>query len=94
MNRLLADLLDVYVLVYMDDMLIFSKSAQEHRQHIRQVFKRLNKKKWHVKQKKYALFLDEVEFLGHVINSKGIKVVYDKVEAVKLWPKPETVRDV
>ena len=57
MNLLLADLLDVCMLVYMDDILIFSKSAEEHHQHVRQVFKHLNEKKWHVKQKKCALFL-------------------------------------
>ena len=93
MNLLLADLLDVCVLVYMDDILIFSKSAEEHRQHIFQVFERLNKKKWHVKQKKCVLFLNEVEFLGHVISSKGIKVTHDKIDAVKSWQKPETVQD-
>ena len=91
MNLLLANLLDVYVLVYMDDILIFSKSAQAHHQHVRQVFKRLNGKKWHVKQKKCALLLEEVEFLGHVVSSKGIKVTHDKIDAVKSWPKPETV---
>ena len=91
MNLLLADLLDVCVLVYMDDILIFNKSAEEHCQHVRQVFERLNKKKWHVKQKKCALFLEEVEFLGHVVSSEGSKVVHDKIDAVKLWPKPKTV---
>ena len=94
MNLLLADLLDACVLVYMDDILIFSKSAEEHRQHVRQVLKRLNEKKWHMKQKKCALFLNKVEFLGHVINSDGIKVAHDKIDAAKLWPKPETVQDM
>ena len=73
MNLLLADLLEVCVLVYMDDILIFSKSAEEHHQHICQVFKRLNKKRWHVILKKCALFLEKVGFLGHVISSEGIK---------------------
>ena len=94
MNLLLADLLDVCVLVYMDDILIFSKSAEEHRQHVRQVFEHLNEKKLHVKQKKCALFLNEVEFLGHVVSSEGIKVAHDKIDAVKSWPTPETVRDI
>ena len=47
-----------------------------------------------MKQKKCALFLEEVESLGHVVSSEGIKVTHDKVDAVKSWPKPETVRDV
>ena len=91
MNLLLADLLDICVLVYMDDILIFSKSAEEHHQHIRQVFKLFNEKKWHVKQKKCALFLEEVEFLGHVISSEGSKFAHNGIDAMKLWPKPETV---
>ena len=86
--------LDICVLIYMDDILIFSKSAEEHCQHVCQVFEHLNKKRWHVEQKKCMLFLEEVEFLGHVISSKGIKVAHDKVDAVKSWPKPETVQDV
>ena len=94
MNLLLADLPDICVLVYMDDILIFSKSAEEHHQHIRQVFEHLNEKKWHVKQKKCALFLNKVEFLGHVVRSEGIKVAHNKIDAVKLWPTPETVRNV
>ena len=64
MDRLLADLIDGCVLVYMDDILIFSKSAEEHHQHVLQVFERLNEKKWHVKQKKCSLFLDKVKFLS------------------------------
>ena len=47
-----------------------------------------------MKQKKCALFLNKVEFLGHVISSKGIKIAHDKIDAVKSWPKPETVQNV
>ena len=47
-----------------------------------------------MKEKKCALFLEEVEFLGHVVISEGIKVTLDKVDAVKSWPKLETVRDI
>ena len=74
MNLLMSELLDTCVLVYMDDILIFSKSAQEHRQHVMQVFEKLNAHNWHVKSKKGALFLPEVEFLGHVVSVDGIKV--------------------
>ena len=50
--------------------------------------------KWLVNHKKCALFLDEVEFLGHIVSSEGIKVTHDKTEAVKSWPKFKTVPDV
>ena len=94
MNMLLADLLDECVLVYMDDILIFSKSAEEHVAHVKHVFQRLNAQGWHVKQKKCALFLPEVEFLGHNVSAEGIKVANDKVDAIANWPQPSCVRDV
>ena len=74
MNLLMSELLNTCVLVYMDKILIFSMSAQEHRQHVMQVFEKLNVHNWHVKSKNCALFLPEVEFLGHVVSADGIKV--------------------
>ena len=83
MNMLLADLLDVCVLVYMDDILIFSQTADQHAEHVKRVFQWLHEHNWHVKQSKCALFLPEVEFLGHVVSAEGIKVAQDKVAAVE-----------
>ena len=83
MNLLLADLLDECVLEYMDDILIYSKTAVEHRNHVKQVFARLNAKGWHIKQKKCALFLPTVKFLGHVVSANGVKVLESKVDAIK-----------
>ena len=62
MNLVLADLLDNCVLVYMDDILIYSKTAEEHVTHVKAIFEHLAAKNWHVKKKKCALFLPEVEF--------------------------------
>ena len=90
----MSELLDTCVLVYMDDILIFSKSAQEHRQHVMQVFEKLNAHNWHIKSKKCALFLPEVEFLGYVVSADSIKVAQTKVDAVAQWPVPTCVRDV
>ena len=94
MNLLMGDLLDECVLVYMDDILIFSKTEEEHRRHVHRVFEQLNQHNWRVKQKKCALFLPAVEFLGHVVSAEGIKVTADKVAAVTAWPVPQCVRDV
>ena len=51
-------------------------------------------KNWHVKEKKCALFLPEVEYLGHIVSAAGVKVAVDKVDAVASWPTPTCVREV
>ena len=82
MNLLLADLLDKCVLVYMDDILIYSKMADDHVANVKAVFECLAVKNWYIKEKKCALFLPEVKFLGHVVSAEGVKVAVDKVDAV------------
>lgn len=69
-----ADMLDECVLIYLDDILIFSRSESEHREHVKRVFQRLADQNWHLKAKKCALFLPEVDFLGHVVSADGVKV--------------------
>ena len=91
---LLADLLDKCVWVNMDDILIYSKTAEEHVAHVKAVFERLAAKNGHVKEKKCVLFLPEVEFLGHIVSAAGVKVAVDKVDAVASWPTPMCVREV
>ena len=94
MNLLLADLLDKCVLVYMDDILIYSKMADDHVAYVKAVFEHLALKIWHVKEKKCVLVLPEVEFLGHVVPAEGVKVEVDKVDAVSSWPMPTCVQKV
>ena len=94
MNLLLAELLDKCVLVYMDDILTYSKTAEEHIAHVKAVFEHLAAKNCLVKEKKCALFLPEVEFLGHVVSVAGVKVAVDKVDAVALWPTLTCIHEV
>ena len=93
-NLLLADLLDKCVLMYIDNILIYSKTTEEHITHVKAVFEPLATKNWHVKEKNYALLLPEVEFLGYVVSAVGIKVAVDKVDAVALWSTPTCVPKV
>ena len=92
MNLLLADFLDKCVLVYMDDILFYSKMVDDHVAHVKAVFECLAANNWYIKE--CSLFLPEVEFLGNVVSAEGVKVVVDKVDAVLSWPKPMCVREV
>ena len=74
MNLLLADLLDKCVLVYMDDILFYSKMVDDHVAHVKAVFECLATKNWHIKEKKCTLFLREVDFLGHVVSAEGVNI--------------------
>ena len=94
MSLLLVDLLDKCMLVYMDDILIYSKMADDHVAHVKAVFECLAARNWHIEEKKCALFLPEVEFLGHVVSAEGVKVAVDKVDAVSSWLTPMCVWEV
>lgn len=94
MNKLLFDLLDKCVLVYLDDILIYSKDVASHIRDLHAVFDILQKNNLHIKESKCALFLDSVEFLGHTITSNGIQVDSGKIKAVELWPQPTNVNEI
>ena len=72
MNLLFADMIDTSILVYIDDILIFSKSESEHRKHVEAVFQRLAENSFYVKHRKCTLFTPSVEFLGHIVSADGI----------------------
>jgi hypothetical protein len=74
MHRVFFDLLDKGVVIYLDDILIYSKSVDEHNDLLQKVFKLLAQFKLYVKAEKCALFLESVEFLGHTIDAKGVHV--------------------
>ena len=82
MNRIFQPLLDICVIVFIDDILVYSRSNQEHEEHLRNVLSILREKKLYAKFNKYELWLNEVAFLGYVISGKGISVDPKKVEAV------------
>lgn len=74
MNTVFFKLLDKGVVIYLDDILVYSKSIEEHKRLLNEVFTLLNEYKLYVKAEKCALFLESVEFLGHTISSSGLHV--------------------
>ena len=82
MNKVFMDELDKFVVVFIDDILIYSKSAEEHEQHLRVVLKKLREHKLYAKFSKCEFWLEKVAFLGHILTAEGVAVDPEKVEAV------------
>lgn len=91
MNKIFAPMLYKYCLVYLDDILIFSKSAAEHAQHLREVLSVLRANKLTVAKQKCTFNQPEVLFLGHIVSAKGIAVDPTKVAALQKFPAPKDV---
>ncbi|KAD4982495.1 hypothetical protein E3N88_19166 [Mikania micrantha] len=94
MNRVCRPMLDRSVIVFIDDILIYSKSEGDHACHIREVLEMLRREKLYAKFSKCAFWLREVQFLGHVISPEGIMVDPAKIEAVMKWNPPKTPTEV
>jgi hypothetical protein len=94
MNVTLAPLLRKCVLVFFDDILVYSSTYAEHLVHLRQVFTILQKEQWRVKMAKCAFAKREITYLGYVISEKALATCPKKVQAVADWPSPQSVKDL
>lgn len=94
MNELFKPFLDTFVIVYLDDILIYSKSLNEHRHHVKQVLEILRENNLYAKKEKCELFREEVSFLGHRVSGNGIGMEKEKIDAVLKWPVPSNVHDI
>lgn len=94
MNRVFKPYLDLFVIVFIDDILIYSKTKVEHERHLRLTLQALQGNQLYAKLTKCEFWLKEVHFLGHVVNDKGILVDPSKVEAVKNWRTPRTPTEI
>ena len=94
MNRMFRDFLDKFVVVFIDDILIYSKSEEEHAKHLHQVLSKLSIHGLKAKFSKCTFWQYGVKFLGHIITHEGIRVDTGKVVAVQSWARPRTVTEV
>ena len=94
MNRVFSPYLDKFVIVFIDDTLVYSGSPEEHAEHLRTVLQILRERQLYAKFSKCQFWLDKVAFLGHVISAKGISVDPQKIEAIMNWKPPMNVSEV
>ncbi|GKB29661.1 putative reverse transcriptase domain-containing protein [Tanacetum coccineum] len=94
MNRVFHEFLDKFVIVFIDDIMVFSKSKEEHEEHLRTVLQILRQEKLYAKFSKCEFWLSKVAFLGHIVSAEGITMDPAKVEAITKWPRPTSVTEV
>lgn len=94
MHSVFHDMIGKFVLVYMDDVCIYSQTPEEHASHLRQVLERLREHKFYAKLSKCEFNRREVHYLGHVVSGAGIKVDPRKTQVVNDWPRPKNVKEV
>nr|GFA72085.1 reverse transcriptase [Tanacetum cinerariifolium] len=94
MNRIFHEYLDKFVIVFIDDIFVYSKTKEEHEEHLCIVLETLRQKKVYVRFLKFEFWLGQVAFLGHNVSADGITMDPAKVEAITKWPRPKIVTEI
>ena len=94
MNDIFSDLLDVHVIIYLDDILIYSDDPSEHKKHVREVLRRLRQNGLYCKPEKCQFNTDTVNYLGFILSKDGLKMDPTKVQTIQDWPEPRKVKDI
>jgi hypothetical protein len=94
MNKVFIEYLDKFVVVFTDDILIYSKDDKEHEQHLRLIIEKLREHKLYAKFSKCEFWLNKVGFLGHIVSTEGFAVDPSKVASVTEWESPKTAGDI
>nr|GFA44199.1 putative reverse transcriptase domain-containing protein [Tanacetum cinerariifolium] len=93
-NRVCKPYLDKFVIVFIDDILIYSKDEKEHEEHLKAILELLKKEELYAKFSKCEFWIPKVQFLGHVIDSQGIHVDLAKIESIKDWASPKSPTEI
>jgi len=93
-NTIFADMLDVCVVVYLDDILIYSEDMESHQQHVQEVLRQLRLHGLFAKPEKCEFHSDSVEYLGYRLSPEGLTMSPDKIQTISDWPEPRKVKDI
>nr|AAD37020.1 putative retroelement pol polyprotein [Arabidopsis thaliana] len=94
MNGVFRDFLDEFVIIFIDDILVHSKSWEAHQEHLRAVLERLREHELFAKLSKFSFWQRSVGFLGHVISDQGVSVDPEKIRSIKEWPRPRNATEI
>src|SRR5271154_3978276 len=94
MNGTFREFLDKFLIVYLDDLLIFSDTLEEHKKHVQMVLERLQEEGLYLKPSKCQFHVQEVAFLRYVVGPDGVKMDPSKLSAISTWPAPKSVHDI
>jgi hypothetical protein len=94
MNGVFRNYLDKFVIVFLDDILVYSKTEEEHEQHLRMVLQVLREHQLYAKLSKCSFYQRQIHYLGHIISEEGIIVDPEKVQDIREWPAPRNVAEV
>ena len=94
MNDIFSNFLDVSVVIYLDDILIYLNDMSKHYQHVKEVLKHLYKADLYAKAKKCKFYSEPVKYLGYILSSSGLTMSDNKVKIIQDWPEPKKVKDI
>jgi len=94
MNDIFSDLLDVCVVIYLDDILIYLNNMSEHHWHVKEVLKHLHKAGLYAKAKKCEFHSESVEYLGYILSPSGLTMSDDKIKIIQDWLEPKKVKNI
>jgi len=93
-NNIFSDLLDVYVMIYLDDILIYSNNMSEHHWHVKKVLKCFHKADLYAKAEKYEFHSESIEYLGYILSSSNLTMSDNKIKIIQDWPEPKKVKNI
>ena len=94
MNRVFSRYLDKFILVFLDEILVYSKNEEEHEDNLRLTLQLLREHQLYPKPSKCDFYRDRIQYLGHIMSKEGISVDPEKIEAILNWPTPRNAIDV